>query len=178
MKPLVKWIACISCVLLLVACGSRSKHVSLEKDGTLYTIGNEVSFYYPNGYTLDSTHGLDKKGNSLVFNKDDETIFYTSIDDQTDNANDEKDDLYTAQLEQEGASNIVISKPILSSGITVYEITGTYQSTGIRFKHIVYFTDVRTFVYGYFAASDLYNDNIETITEFLQSISINDTPAT
>lgn len=182
MKPVIKWTISIVFVLALTACGSRSKHVSLEKEGTKYTIGNEVSFYYPNTYSLDTSQHTDMiaphSSNTLRFIKDDETIFYTVIEDKTDNSNDDKDELYTAQLEQEGATNIVVSKPILQSGITVFEITGNFNNTGMRFKHIAYFTSEYSYIFGYLATIDDYNDNIDMITEFLQSISIDDTPTT
>lgn len=182
MKPIIKWTMSIVCILALTACGSRSKHVSLEKDGTKYAIGNDVSFYYPNDFSLDTSRHYDviapKGSNTLRFIKDDETIFYTVIEDKTDNSNDDKDELYTAQLEQEGASNIVVSRPILQSGITVFEITGNYNTTGMRFKHIAYFKDEHSYVFGYFATIDDYNDHIDTVTEFLHSIAIDDTPTT
>ena len=184
MKTLMKCAISILCMLSLAACGPRDKHISLNKEGAQYTIGKDVSFYYPNGYNLDTTRNIEKQmhanmdikmsANTLFFIKDDETIFYNLVQDETDNTIEEREVLYTGLLEQEGATNIVISKPILESGATVHEISATYVNTGTRTKHIVYFSPNSTYIYGYLATTEDYNDNIEYITEFLRSIVINE----
>lgn len=183
MKIIMKWIVSILCIVVLVACGSRNEHISLDKEGAQYTIGKDVTFYYPNGYNLDTSKNVESQTtldktlvntNTLYFINDDETIFYNSIEDSTDNTKEEKEVLYNAKLEQEGATSIVVSKPILESGVTVEEITATYANNGTRSKHIVYFSPTRTYVYGYLATMDDYNANIDFITEFLKSIVIDE----
>lgn len=186
MKTIMKWSISILCIVSLVACGSRNEHIGLDKEGSKYTIGKDVTFYYPNGYNLDTSKNIEPhastskdnaKTNTLYFINDDETIFYNSIEDKSDNTKEEKEVLYSAKLEQEGATNIVVSKPILESGVTVEEITATYVENGTRGKHIVYFAPTRTYVYGYLGTTDDYNKNIEFITEFLKSIVIEEATA-
>ena len=184
MKTLMKYTISILCMLSLVACGSRDNHISLDKEGAKYTIGKEVSFYYPNGYDLDTSKNIEKQvhadidtatpDNTLYFMNNDETIFYKFIQDETDNTLEEKEVLYTGKLEQDGATNIVVSKPILESGNTVCEISASYVNTGTRTKQIVYFSQNAMYVYGYLATTDDYNENVDFITEFLKSIVINE----
>ncbi|MFV0394359.1 MAG: hypothetical protein ACK5LC_08180 [Coprobacillaceae bacterium] len=157
-----------TCCLMLVACGSRLEYTSLKKEGTEYVMDN-VRFYYPNRYELD---GELTNNETIHFHDDEESIFYEVTEDETVNELKDRDELYTAELEQNGASNIVISMPILESGLTVYEITGSYVDTGMRFKHIVYFTDEHTYVYGYMATTEKYEANSKEITTFLQSIVV------
>ena len=40
----------ICCLLTLTACGKRDETVSVNKNGVLYEIGEDVSFYYPQDF--------------------------------------------------------------------------------------------------------------------------------
>lgn len=170
MKYLWKAGVFLVCCLMLAACGSRREYINLKKDGSEYIVDN-VHFYYPNRYALD---GKQTDNLTIHFSDGNETIFYEVIEDETQNELSDRDELYSAELEQKGASNIVVSQPILESGLTVNEITGSYVDTKIRFKHIVYFTDTHTYVYGYVASIEDYDKNSKEMTAFLQSIVIED----
>ena len=168
MKYLWRFMQLVTCCLLLVGCGIRSKYVDVNKEGTQYTIDN-VRFYYPDRFTLDN-----KKTNptSIQFHDQSESIFYEVYENDTVNELEHRITLYTAELKQKEASNIVVSQPILKSGLTVYEITGSYINQEMRFKHIVYFTDRYTYIFGYKAIAKDYEANSNEITTFLQSIVI------
>lgn len=168
MKYVWKLVGFIACCLLLVACNSQTDNVNLKKEGTEYRIEN-VRFYYPDRYELDYK-GEDNT--SILFHSEEEYIFYEVIEDETDNELNHRDELYIGELQLEGASNIVVSQPNLRSGLTVYEITGSYIDRNLRFKHVVYFTEAHTYIYGYMATFEDYEENIKEMTAFLQSIVI------
>lgn len=168
MKIIWKVGAFFVCCLLLVGCGSREEYTNLKKEGSEYIVDN-VRFYYPNRFQLDG----DQTDNiSIHFHDDMESVYYEVHEDETVNELTDRDELYVAELEQEGASNIVVSEPILESGLKVYEITGSFLDTGMRFKHIVYFTQTHTYVYAYLATIEDYDKNQEEMTEFLHSIVV------
>lgn len=158
-----------SCVWMCVACGQKSKSIFLEKDGTLYEIADQVSFYYPKKYEVDSSK--DNK-EVLQFIKDDEILNYATIKDDTDNKVEDMPELYVGQLEQEGALNVHYYNLTLDSGLKCYTFTGTYGATGLKFKHVVYFTENASYIYSYQASKDDYDDHIEEITQYLESLTV------
>ncbi len=172
MKTLVKFITLIVLALSLVACTRHPDPdtVNLKKDGTEYKIGEEISFYYPVDFQLDISQDDNTRIN---FIRDEEGLFYTSYQNKTDNVLEDLDELYVAELEESGARNIEVTKPVIDSGLTSFEIVGENVEVGTKFKHLVYFTDGYTYIYGYVATSSVYDENIKTITEYLESIVIN-----
>lgn len=170
MTYLTKSAIIIVCMLFVVACGPKENTVNLKKSGTEYKIDDNVSFYYPSDFEIDISNTKDTK---IDFKKDSEVIFYAANKDNSDNEVDDRDELYTGELEEKGATNIVVSKPIINSGLTSYEIEGEIKETGIKFKHLVYFSSGYTYIYGYIAPKTVYDEKIEAITDYLQSIVIN-----
>jgi|AKZA01.1.fsa_nt_gi hypothetical protein len=168
MKYVWRLLGFIICCLLLVACNSQTENVNLQKEGTEYIIDN-VRFYYPDRYELGEK-GIEKT--SVQFQSADEYIFYEVHEDETDNELDHRNQLYIGELQLDGASNIVVSQPNLRTGLSVYEITGSYIDRNLRFKHVAYFTESHTYIYGYMASSEDYEKNIKEMTVFLQSIVI------
>lgn len=170
MKRVWRFGALCICCLLLFACSSSTKteYVNVKKEGSEY-IEDNVHFYYPDRYTLDEK---ETKGKRLVLEDQTESIFYEAKKEEIINELTDRDELYLAELEMEGASNFSVSKPILDSGLTVYEITGSYIDEEERFKHVVYFTEGYTYVYGYQGTIHDYEENIEEMTSFLESIVI------
>jgi hypothetical protein len=154
------------CCLLLSACHTGETYVSVEKEGTEY-IADNVHFYYPNRYTIG-----EQTDKILQLQDETEVLFYEAREDETINELTDRDELYVAELEMGGASNFSVSMPILDSGLTVYEITGSYIDQEERFKHIVYFTEGYTYVYGYQGTIEDYEENIVEMTMFLKSIVV------
>lgn len=174
----IKWLIAIGCAFVLSACQEEVKVANVVKEGTLYEIGSQVSFYYPSDFSAITQEDLltaTIDTNSLQLQKNDELIVYSVDYDVTENTDAEKQVLYVSELEQIGATGITVSQPILESGITVYEITGFYNDISVRFKHIVYFMADRTYIYGYRANTETYEAQIDYITSFLKSITINGT---
>ena len=69
-------------------------------------------------------------------------------------------------------SEIEVSKPVLDSGLDVYQYVFVHSDTGIRAKEIVYFSNDNTYIYGYRAAKDDFEDNDKDMTVYLQSFSM------
>ena len=168
MKKLILIIITTLCLSLIVACGALDREVNLEKNGKKYSTEQGVSFYYPNDFEIN----LDSKDNSTVkFSKDNNMLYFTVLKDESDNVLEDKDELYTGELEQGGASSIEVSRPVLDSGLSVYQYIFTYSDTVIKAMEIVYFGDNNTYIYGYCATKDDYDANEKDMRVYLQSFS-------
>lgn len=154
-------------ILLLTGCQSEQIGDNTVKDGTEYTINQNISFYYPNSFEL-----IEATGSKVSFASEDQTIYYEVTADDSQNLLDDLDDLYVGMLEQDGAQIISVSKPIIDSGLDCYLITGIYGDVAVRFSELVYFTTDNTYVYGYKANTDTYNENNEVILNYLETLSI------
>ncbi len=154
-------------ILLLTGCQSEEISDNTVKNGTEYTINDNISFYYPDTFEL-----IEATGNKVSFAYEDQSIYYEVIEDDSQNLLDDLDDLYIGMLEQDGAQIISVSKPIIDSGLDCYLITGLYSDVSIRFSELVYFTTENTYVYGYQATSDAYDKNSEVIVNYLETLSI------
>jgi hypothetical protein len=157
-------------VCLCVACSEKSSQVYLEKEGQLYEIADWVSFYYPKNFEFD--HTQDKNNKFAKFIHDDEDLIYVAENDDADNKIEDMSLLYGGQLEEDGAKDVVFHHVTLDSGIECYEYTGIYSSSGIEFKHIVYFTDETTYTYLYQAPSKIYQENINKMTQYLRTLTV------
>lgn len=167
---------CLKCGLILMlvtclfACGKKQASVSIEKEGQLYEAGEMASFYYPKDYSIDIT-SQDKS--VVKFVKNDEMIFYAMVQDDTDNRLEDMPTLYAGVMEEDGVDDIVDRSIELPSGLTCHEFTGTYKATGIQFKHIVYFTVDATYILGYETVMKTYGENIDMISQYLQTLTVN-----
>lgn len=168
MKTLKKVLIIFVCVMFMVACG-RKERVFLEKDGTLYKIGDQVTFYYPKDFEIDTTHE-DK--NQIRFIDEDEVLSFFTVLKQTENKLSEMPQLYAGELEENGASDVKYYDITLDSGIQCQSITGMFQSSGLKFKRIVYFTEHATYSYCYEAVQDIYDENIDVINQYLESLTV------
>lgn len=169
MKKLIKIIITTLCLCLVTACGARDKDVNLEKTGKKYSTDDGASFYYPSDYEI-KVNAIDT--NTVEFSKDNNTLYFKVINNDTDNAVDDQDELYTGLIEQSGASGIEVSKPVVDSGLNVYQYIFSYSDTGIKTKEIVYFGDDSTYIYGYRAVKEDFNENDKDMTVYLQSFSL------
>lgn len=169
MKKIIKVLLTTLCLCLITGCGARDKNVNLEKTGEKYSTDNGVSFYYPSDYTIN----VDAKDvTSVQFIKDNNTLYYKVIKDDTDNIAEDKDELYSGLIEQSGASGVEVSKPVIDSGLEVYQYLFRYDDTGIESKEIVYFDDNNTYIYGYRATQEDFDDYEAEMTVYLQSFSM------
>lgn len=168
MKTLKRSIIVLVCMMFMVACG-RKERIFLEKDGTLYTIGDQVAFYYPKNFEIDTTHE-DK--NKICFMGEDEILSFFTVLNQTENKLTEMPQLYVGELEEKGAVDVKYYDVTLESGIQCQSFTGMFQSSGIQFKHIVYFTEQATYSYCYEAVQDVYDENIVVMNQYLESLTI------
>ena len=115
----------------------------------------------------DKDVNLEKSGTKYSTD-DGVSFYYPSNYEITANATDTD----TGEIEQSGASEIEVSKPVLDSGLDVYQYVFVHSDTGIRAKEIVYFSDDNTYIYGYRAAKDDFEDNDKDMTVYLQSFSM------
>ena len=90
-------------VCFIVSCGQKSQNVFLEKDGQLYEVADQVSFYYPKDFVIDQNN--DNKEN-LQFVRDQEILNYSTLKDDTDNKVEDMPQLYAGQLEEDGAQDV------------------------------------------------------------------------
>lgn len=169
MKKVIIVLAVTLVMAVLTACGAREKAVNLEKNGTQYSTDDGVSFYYPSDFAINA-NAADT--NTVEFSKDNNTLYFKVIKDETDNLVEDKDDLYTGEIEQSGATSVEVSKPLLDSGLDVYQYVFMYSDIGIKTKEIVYFSDESTYIYGYRATKDDFKENDKDMTVYLQSFSL------
>ena len=161
---------CVLCMLFcLSACQSKKETLFLEKDGKLYEVFDQVSFYYPETFSLDTR---SYNTNIIQFLKDEEVITYTTIIDNTDNKIEDMVELYEGQLQQTGASDISYKKQILDSGNVCYVYHGKYYTTGIKFMQVVCFSENATYVYAYQAPQDSYDKSINVVSKYLESLTV------
>lgn len=168
MKKVILIIITTLCLGLMVACGARDQEVNLEKTGKEYVTDQGVSFYYPNDFVINLN---SKDTNTVEFSKDNNTLYFKVIKDETDNVVEDKDELYTGELEQSGATSVEVSRPALDSGLSVYQYLFAYSDTGIKTMEIVYFGEESTYIYGYHATKDDFDDNVKNMKVYLQSFS-------
>ena len=160
----------VVCMLFcLSACQQKKETLFIEKDGKLYEVFDQVSFYYPETFTADVSSYSE---NTIRFVKNEELLSYTSYLDSIDNSVEEMAALYEGHLQQGGASDILYSAVKLDSGNKCYDFTGKYLATGIKFRYIVCFAQDTTYIYGYQAPMDAYEDNIDVIGKYLESLTV------
>lgn len=169
MRFYVKIIAIIAVFIGLNACKNKSPTVFLEKDGKLYEVADQVSFYYPKEYTIDTA--ADNKA-VVRFVNDQEVMTYTTVSDDTDNKVEDMPELYAGQLEEDGATEVAYKNLKINSGLTCQEFTGMFKATGMKFKHMVYFTSDASYILTYQAPQVTYDENISVISEFLGSLTV------
>lgn len=170
MRMSVKIFVVITLLICFFACGKKSETVSLEKDGQIYEIADSASFYYPKEFSLDAT--LQNK-KIIQFVKEQEVISYTMVQDDTDNKLEELPELYAGQLEEDGATDVGYKNITIESGLTCQEFTGAYKATGLKFKHMVYFTTDASYIFGYQAPQEKYDKNIAMISQYLSTLTVN-----
>lgn len=169
MRRFLKVFISLFILCFVVGCQQKSQNVFLEKDGELYKIADQVSFYYPKDYEVDTSNDNKKL---IQFIKDEEVLQYSTSIDDTDNKIEDLPKLYEGQLEEDGAGDIHYYKVQLDSGIDCYEFMGNYIATGVKFKHVVYFTTDATYIYAYQSPEESYDENIEVITQYLESLTV------
>ena len=169
MRACLKVVTIVTLLLTVFACGKKSETVFLEKDGTLYEVADQVSFYYPKDFKMDTS--VENKA-IVQFVRKQEVMSYQTIIDDTDNEIDDMPELYAGQLEEDGAIDVGYKNLKIDSGLNCQEFTGTYQSTGIKFKHLVYFTANSEYVLSYQAPQKVYDDEISIISQYLNSLKV------
>lgn len=169
MKYVKKILINLFIVCFIVSCGQKSQNVFLEKDGQLYEVADQVSFYYPKDFVIDQNN--DNKEN-LQFVRDQEILNYSTLKDDTDNKVEDMPQLYAGQLEEDGAQDVFYFSTQLDSGIECYEFTGLYTATGLKFKHMIYFTAEAEYIYIYQAPQDVYDENIAIMSQYLSSLTV------
>ncbi|MCD7808517.1 MAG: hypothetical protein LUH02_04180 [Erysipelotrichaceae bacterium] len=165
----VKILCLLALLFVFGACENKSSVVSLEKDGTLYEITDQASFYYPNRLSIDtSSDNID----AVHFIDEDEIMTYFSLEDDTDNLIEDLPALYQGQLEEYGATDVSYNKITLDSGLECYKFYGIYSSSGMKFEHVVFFTTECTYALTYQASESVYEENIEEINQYLESLTV------
>ncbi len=168
MRTCMKIIAASILLVTVYACSKKVENVFIEKDGTEYKVGDQVSFYYPKTFEMDTS--IDNK-KMVSFKKEDEVISYSTIKDDSDNMVEEMPALYAGQLEEDGSIDVAYKNVTIQSGLKCQEFTGSL-STGLYFKHMAYFTADATYVVSYVAPKQTYEENIPVISKYLESLTV------
>lgn len=168
MKYFKRYFVIAMVMIFIVACGQKNQ-IFLEKDGIHYEIGDQVSFYYPKDFEIDAR---SRNVEEIRFVKDQEALVYTAIKDDTENDIKDLPTLYAGQLKEDGAVDVTYHNITLDSGLHCQSFTGVFSASGMHFKHIVYFTNEATYVYSYQASKDVYKDNVQLITQYLESLTV------
>ena len=169
MKISIKILAVLLLVVTLFSCEKEKTDISLERDGTLYEVADQVSFYYPKDFQLNVNNENQK---DVRFTKNDEMYIYATIIDDTDNVLNELPQLYGGQLEEEGAIDVYYYKEVIPSGIECYQFTGTYQASGMKFVQMVYFTEEASYIYSYQAPENVYDEQSGVALQYLESLTV------
>ncbi len=169
MNTSMKIFIVIMMIFGLFACGKKDEKIAIERDGTLYEVANQVSFYYPKDFELDINNENQK---DVRFVKNNEMYSYATVIDDTDNILDELPQLYEGQLEEDGAIHVQYAQRTIPSGIECYEFTGVYQASGMKFMQMVYFTDEASYIYAYQAPENIYDENKTVVSQYLQSLTV------
>lgn len=169
MRLCIKVIAALTIFISLFACGKKADTVFLEKDGKQYKIADQVSFYYPKEFKIDTSA---ENKDAVHFINDQEVMSYKTVHDDTDNKVEDLPALYAGQLEEDGANDVGYKNLKITSGLTCQEFTGIFKATGMKFKHMVYFTTEASYVFTYQAPQEIYDDNISVISEYLNSLAV------
>ena len=170
MRAFVKGFLIAFLLFGLFCCGKNDK-VFLEKDGQKYEIANQVTFYYPKDFTLN-TDSTNKEVVQFIY--EDEAIAYQMIKNDADNPVEQMPEIYAGQLEEDGAIDVSYTSNELESGLQCQEFTGMYQSSGIKFKHMVYFSTNATYVLYYQAPQKVYDKQISVISQYLDSLVVHE----
>lgn len=165
----MKKILLIFLCVILFACDQRNSKIVLETDGIEYKIMNNVSFYYPKDFTVDMNEQSNEK---ISFRKDEEVLIYQTVLDDTDNKIKDMPQLYLGQLEEDGAVDSDYTSVVLENELECYEFTGIYSNSGIKFKHLVYFTNDASYIYLYQAPEKVFDDNLTKIIQYLRSLTV------
>ncbi|MEG0367707.1 MAG: hypothetical protein RR585_12780 [Coprobacillus sp.] len=171
MNRYYKIISVIVLLFCIVACSQKEQVILLDKDGEKYQIADKVSFYHPKSFKIDSSNENKKV---VRFVNENQTMTYSTIVESTDNKVEDMPALYAGQLEEDGAIEVGYKNVKIKSGITCQEFTGSYKSTGMKFKHTVYFTQNATYAYTYQAPQDIYEKEISTISQYLESLIVHE----
>lgn len=171
MKFYARIVLVVSLVTCLFACTQKTDNVYVEKDGSKYEVSEQISFYYPKSFSMD-TASTDTYVVSFI--KDQEVITYSMIPDDTDNEVEDMPDLYEGQLEEDGAVQVGYKNIEVDSGLVCQEFTGVFEANGIKFKDVVYFRPDAAYVLRYKAPEKIYNENIEEISKYLNSIMVHE----
>lgn len=166
MKKIFGIVITTLCLCLVTACGARDEKVNLEKTGKEYRTDQGVSFHYPSDFMINV-----KDSSTVEFSKNNDTLYFKVIKDDSDNVDEDKNELYIGELEEGGATSIEVLKPILDSGLSVYEYVFTYKDTGVKTMEIVYFNKSSTYIYGYRAAKEDFDINEKDMQVYLESFS-------
>ena len=73
MNKYLKVVIILVCFISLVACGKKEEKVQPNKEGTLYEIGKDISFYYPSDFELTSK---DINESTVQFSKENQVLYY------------------------------------------------------------------------------------------------------
>ena len=171
MKKFMKLFLTMVCFVSLVACGKREENVQVNKEGTIYEVGKDISFYYPAEFELISKAESESDDNTVFFKKENQVLFYKVENDAFDNEPSQKVELYKGELEVASAKVEEVKEPALESGLKCYEYIGEYPKTGLKFIHLVYFEEQYTYIYGYEANEKEYNNNIDKIIVYLETFT-------
>lgn len=171
MNRYYKILTVIMLLLCIVACGQKDQIVLLDKDGEKYEIEKKVSFYYPKTFKIDSSNENKKM---VRFVNDKQLLLYSTVVENTDNKIEDMPELYAGQLEEDGAVEVGYKNIEIKSGITCQEFTGSFNGTGMKFKHTVYFTQKGIYIYAYQAPQKVYEKEISVISQYLESIVVHE----
>ncbi len=169
MNHLCKFFICLCMIFILCSCGNSCDNVLVEKTGIKYELNSNDSFYYPKEFEVDLSRRLN---DSICFVRDEELIEFQKIVNTDDNLLEDLPLLYEGELEQNGAVKVSYTETVVDSGLKCFEYIGIYEGSGIYFKHLVYFNDQASYVLRYEAPKTLFDENIEDISLYLNSLVI------
>lgn len=166
--------SCILCLLCLClcACGAKQQTFNLEKEGTIYNYSDTILFYYPRDWKLKRD---DLKLSCDIINEDSkEALFFDVFMSEDRNTPDQLIEIYEAKLKDIGVVVDDVSAVQLKNGQAAYFVTGINELSDTYFCEVVLYLGDKQYIYSYIATEDLYYENVDSMKEFLFSISVNE----
>lgn len=163
----------ICITLMLCACQEQRRVSNLEKDGVICDLYQNVNFYYPSDWKLKTD---DLKISVDILNPHDKEGFYfDTFEAATADSIQEQLNFYLSKLAK---VNIKVAKAEISTlqnGIACCYVDGSSEDDETYFSEVMVFMEGQQFIYSYVANQTCYEQNIDTVRSYLESLIVCET---
>lgn len=157
---------------ILVGCQRQERDYNIEKEGLLYTINEQVSFYYPRRFELDQD---DLKMSVDITSKHgDEGLYVDTYYVDSKNSPEELLSVYLTQLQTNGIDVKTNDTIQLDNGKPAFLLSGESTLSNNYFIEVVIFESNRQYVYNYIASKKIFEKHVQDMLLYLKTLNTND----